>query len=66
MTGHMAPSAMSGCCLSECFLETHTYIHIKTQRRGEKEKWAGYRFNKKEKKRKKIQDHYGTPPGNTN
>lgn len=24
--GHMAPSVMSGCWLSDCFLETHTYI----------------------------------------
>lgn len=46
-TGHMAPSVTSGCCLSDCFLETDTYIHIQTQRRGEKENWAGYLKKKK-------------------
>lgn len=25
-TGRRAPSVRSGCCLSDCFLETHTYI----------------------------------------
>ena len=49
-TGHMAPSVTSGCCSSDCFLETytyihiyiHTYVHIQTERGGEKENWAGY------------------------
>lgn len=35
-TGRRAPSATSGCRLSDCFLETHTYIHIQTQKREEK------------------------------
>lgn len=35
-TGRRAPSARSGCHLSDCFLETHTYIHIQTQKREEK------------------------------
>lgn len=26
-TGRRAPSARSGCRLSDCFLETHTYIY---------------------------------------
>lgn len=33
-TGRRAPSARSGCHLSDCFLETHTYIY--RHRRGEK------------------------------
>lgn len=37
-TGRRAPSARSGCRLSDCFLETHTYIHIQTQKREEKKK----------------------------
>lgn len=39
-TGHMAPSVTSGCCLSDCFLETDTYID--RQREGERKNWAGY------------------------
>lgn len=33
-TGRRAPSARSGCHLSDCFLETHTYIY--RHRRGKK------------------------------
>lgn len=42
-TGRRAPSARSGCHLSDCFLETHTYIY--RHRRGKKGgKWAGWRL----------------------
>ncbi len=39
-TGRRAPSARSGCRLSDCFLETHTYIY--RHRKGKRKKWAGW------------------------
>lgn len=35
-TGRRVPSARSGCHLSDCFLETHTYIY--RHRKGKRKK----------------------------
>lgn len=42
-TGRRAPSVRSGCCSSDCFLETHTYIY--RHRKGKKEEVGRLAFH---------------------